>query len=103
MVPTCRDCIAGCRPAGTHMETNNRITFSKRDLRIKVLGVGGAGCMAVAHLAREPLAGVSFAVINTDAKALAALAAEQSLLIGTKTCRGLGAGGDLERGRAAAE
>jgi len=59
--------------------------------------------MAVAHLAREPLAGVSFAVVNTDAAALGASPVEQRLLIGTKTCRGLGAGGDLERGRAAAE
>jgi cell division protein FtsZ len=85
------------------METTNRITLSKRDLRIKVLGVGGAGCTAVAHLAREPLAGVSFAVVNTDAAALGPSPVEERLLIGSKTCRGLGAGGDLERGRAAAE
>jgi cell division protein FtsZ len=84
------------------METTNRL-LSKRDLRIKVLGVGGAGSTAVAHLAREPLAGVSFAVINTDAAALGASTIEERLLIGSKTCRGLGAGGDFERGRVAAE
>ena len=85
------------------MDTINRLATSTRDLRIKVLGVGGAGCTAVAHLARENLAGVSFTVINTDASALAQSPIEERLLIGTRSCRGLGAGGDLERGRAAAE
>lgn len=85
------------------MDTNNRLIFPTADLRIKVLGVGGAGCKAVAHLARENLAGVSFAAINTDAAALAYSGLEHRLLIGATTCRGLGAGGDLERGRAAAE
>ena len=85
------------------MDTINPFATSTRELRIKVLGVGGAGCTAVAHLARENLAGVSFAVINTDASALAQSPIEQRLLIGTRSCRGLGAGGDLERGRTAAE
>ena len=85
------------------MDTINRLATSTRELRIKVLGVGGAGCPAVAHLAREDLAGVSFTVINTDASALAQSPIEERLLIGTRSCRGLGAGGDLERGRAAAE
>src|SRR5437867_4654525 len=70
---------------------------------IKVLGVGGAGCNAVSHLAREPIAGVSFAVMNTDARALAASAVETKLNLGARTTRGLGAGGDPESGRAAAE
>ena len=43
----------------------------KQSFTIKVLGVGGAGCNAVNHLARESFAGVSFAVMNTDAPALA--------------------------------
>jgi cell division protein FtsZ len=85
------------------MDTINRLATSTRQLRIKVLGVGGAGCTAVAHLARENLAGVSFTVINTDASALAQSPIEERLLIGTRSCRGLGAGGDLERGRVAAE
>ena len=85
------------------MDTLNPIANSSRALRIKVLGVGGAGCKAAAHLARENLAGVSFALINTDGAALAQAPIEQRLLIGTKSCRGLGTGGDLERGRMAAE
>jgi cell division protein FtsZ len=85
------------------MATINPFAPSAREMRIKVLGVGGAGCKAVAHLARENLAGVSFALINTDGAALAQMPIEQRLLIGTKSCRGLGTGGDLERGRMAAE
>ncbi len=75
----------------------------KEAFAIKVLGVGGAGCSAVSHLARESFAGVSFAVLNTDAPALAQSAVPTKLNLGAKTTRGLGAGGDPERGRAAAE
>jgi cell division protein FtsZ len=85
------------------MEAINHLSVLPMDLRIQVLGVGGAGCNAVAHLAREQLAGVSFALINTDATALAQLPVEPRLLLGSKTSRGLGTGGDAEAGRTAAE
>jgi len=75
----------------------------KKSFTIKVLGVGGAGCNAVSHLARESLTGVSFAVMNTDAPALAQSPVPAKLNLGAKSTRGLGAGGDPERGRAAAE
>ena len=52
----------------------------KKSFAIKVLGVGGAGCNAVNHLARESFAGVSFAVMNTDAPALALLDAKIRLV-----------------------
>lgn len=85
------------------MHTINTAEIPQRDIRIKVLGVGGAGCNAVTHLAREPLAGVSFAALNTDAAALAQSTIAQQRVLGAQTTRGLGAGGDPERGRAAAE
>ena len=75
----------------------------KKSFTIKVLGVGGAGCNAVSHLARESFAGVNFAVMNTDAPALALSPVDIKLNLGAKSTRGLGAGGDPERGRAAAE
>ena len=75
----------------------------KKSYTIKVLGVGGAGCNAVNHLARESFAGVSFAVMNTDAPALAQSPVPTKLNLGAKSTRGLGTGGDPERGRAAAE
>ncbi len=85
------------------MEATNHPFSSQTEFRIKVLGVGGAGCNAVTHLAREQLAGVSFAIINTDAAALAQLSVEPRLVLGAKANRGLGAGADAEVGRAAAE
>ena len=75
----------------------------KKSFSIKVLGVGGAGCNAVNHLARENFPGVSFAVMNTDAPALAQSPVEVKINLGAKSTRGLGAGGDPERGRAAAD
>ena len=75
----------------------------KREFSIKVIGVGGAGGNAVSHLSGEKLAGVSFAVLNTDATALGRSEVETRLVLGSRTTRGLGAGGDPERGRAAAE
>ena len=75
----------------------------KRDVSIKVIGIGGAGGNAVSHLSAEKLAGVSFSILNTDATALGRLEVETRLVLGSRTTRGLGAGGDPERGRAAAE
>ena len=75
----------------------------KKSFSIRVLGVGGAGCNAVNHLARENFPGVSFAVMNTDAPALAQSPVETKINLGAKSTRGLGAGGDPERGRVAAE
>lgn len=75
----------------------------KSQFAIKVLGVGGAGSNAVSHLFREDLTGVEFAVLNTDAAALRQSAVPHRLIMGSKLYRGLGAGGDPERGRKAAE
>jgi cell division protein FtsZ len=70
---------------------------------IKVLGVGGAGCNAVAHFARELLPGVTCTALNTDESALAQSPVDLRVVLGKQTTRGLGAGGDPERGKAAAE
>jgi cell division protein FtsZ len=85
------------------IDNTAEISALKKSFTIKVLGVGGAGCNAVSHLARESFAGVSFAVMNTDAPALALAPVPVKLNLGAKSTRGLGAGGDPERGRAAAE
>lgn len=74
-----------------------------RTFTVKVIGVGGAGCNAVSHFTGEPLIGVGLAAMNTDAAALARSPVANKIHLGVKTNRGLGAGGDPERGRAAAE
>ncbi|MFM2128486.1 MAG: cell division protein FtsZ [Pseudomonadota bacterium] len=70
--------------------------------RIRVLGVGGGGSNAVARMLHDGLAGVEFAVLNTDAQALAVSPAPTKLAIGTKITQGLGAGADPSVGRQAA-
>ena len=66
---------------------------------IKVVGVGGAGGSAVERMKEVGLAGVEFVAINTDAQALHHSPADTKVHIG----KGLGAGGDPEKGREAAE
>jgi cell division protein FtsZ len=75
----------------------------KRPLVIKVLGVGGAGGNAVEQMACEGMAGVAFIALNTDSQALSQCAAPEKFQLGARLTRGLGAGGDPEMGRAAAE
>ena len=66
---------------------------------IKVVGVGGAGGSAVERMKEVGLSGVEFVAINTDAQALHHNPADVKVHIG----KGLGAGGDPEKGREAAE
>ncbi len=70
---------------------------------IKIFGVGGAGVILRDALNAEEFAGAGFAAINTDAASLAASSATVKIHLETKLLRGLGTGGDPERGRALAE
>jgi len=67
---------------------------------IKVVGVGGAGGNAVAHMMRSGVQGVDFICCNTDAQALAATGAPVQIRLGRS---GLGAGAKPDQGRTAAE
>src|SRR5207302_469821 len=78
-------------------------SMDSRELRLKVFGVGGAGCNAVEHFAHSEFAGVEFAAVNTDVQALLDLSVGCVVPLGATLTRGLGAGGDPEVGRAAAE
>jgi len=71
--------------------------------QIKVVGVGGGGSNAVNRMIAEGLRGVDFIAVNTDAQALLMSDAAQRIRIGDKLTRGLGAGGNPEVGRKAAE
>jgi cell division protein FtsZ len=72
---------------------------------IKVVGVGGGGCNAVDRMLDTRVGGVDFWAINTDAQALGRSKAKGAkvLNIGSTATRGLGAGGNPEVGRIAAE
>jgi len=71
--------------------------------RISVIGVGGAGCNAVANMVANAVGGVTFIAANTDAQALQASPADRILQLGRSTTQGLGAGSRAELGKAAAE
>jgi len=72
---------------------------------IKVIGVGGGGSNAIDRMLETRIGGVEFWAVNTDAQALGRSKAKGAavLNIGTTVTRGLGAGGNPEVGRLAAE
>lgn len=67
--------------------------------KIKVIGVGGAGCNAVNRMIESGVKGVEFIVANTDLQVLNNSKADIKLKLGAD---GLGAGGEPEVGREAA-
>ncbi len=73
------------------------------DARIRVVGVGGGGGNAVRTMIARGLDGVEFIAANTDRQALLNNPAGIKLQLGKDVTRGLGAGADPTRGRAAVE
>ncbi|HEV7869023.1 MAG TPA: cell division protein FtsZ [Chthoniobacteraceae bacterium] len=73
------------------------------EFRIKVVGLGGAGCNALDRLVLDGVPGAELVAMNADAQALAGSVATQKIQLGRTTTRGLGAGGDPEIGYSAAE
>tara|TARA_B100000508_G_scaffold138605_1_gene135035 strand:- start:697 stop:1950 length:1254 start_codon:yes stop_codon:yes gene_type:complete len=71
--------------------------------RIRVVGVGGSGGNAVNHMVSSKVRGVEFIAINSDAQDLHNSLAKRKIHIGKNLTRGLGAGGNPEMGRRAAE
>ncbi|MGD8808113.1 MAG: cell division protein FtsZ [Gammaproteobacteria bacterium] len=69
---------------------------------IKVLGVGGGGGNAVAHMVKTGIEGVDFICANTDAQALKGANVRAGIQIGCNITKGLGAGANPEVGRQAA-
>jgi cell division protein FtsZ len=71
--------------------------------RIRVVGVGGSGNNAVNYMAAAKVKGVEFIAINSDAQDLHHSLAKRKINIGKNLTRGLGAGGNPDMGRRAAE
>jgi cell division protein FtsZ len=68
---------------------------------IKVIGVGGGGGNAVAHMVNSGIEGVDFICANTDAQALNSARVRTALQIGCNITKGLGAGANPDIGRQA--
>ena len=69
---------------------------------IKVIGVGGGGGNAVAHMVNSSVDGVEFITANTDSQAIKNCGAKLQLQLGGNVTKGLGAGANPEVGRQAA-
>ena len=72
--------------------------------KIKVVGVGGGGCNAINTMISDfQIDGVEFIAVNTDIQVLNNSLAPTKIQIGAELTSGLGAGGNPEVGRQAAE
>lgn len=71
--------------------------------KIKMIGVGGAGCNTINYAMNHGIHGVECIAVNTDAQVLKVNKANEKIQVGTNLTQGLGAGGDPEIGRKAAE
>ena len=92
--------------ASDNLENSPEILDNGNDgesLRIKIIGVGGAGNNAVDRLKLDDLQQVHLAVVNTDSQVLASSPLQDKILIGDAVTRGLSAGGEPDIGRRAAE
>ncbi|MCK4935845.1 MAG: cell division protein FtsZ [Elusimicrobiales bacterium] len=76
--------------------------FKGKEARIKVIGVGGGGGNAVHRMVEADIREVEFVALNTDAQALKRNPAPVRIQIGEDITKGLGVGGDPEKGRQAA-
>lgn len=71
--------------------------------RIKVIGIGGAGCNAINRMIQDGLSNVEFVAVNTDLQVLKNSLAKTKLQIGARATRGLGAGARPDIGEKAAQ
>lgn len=71
--------------------------------RIRVIGVGGGGNNAVDRMIDDNVSSIDFIAVNTDSQALKVSKAPTRIQLGDKLTGGLGAGGNPEIGRKAAE
>lgn len=70
---------------------------------IKVFGIGGGGSNAVNRMVADGVKGVTFYIANTDVQVMKNSDCENKIVLGRETTKGLGAGGNPEVGRKAAE
>ncbi|MCK5247272.1 cell division protein FtsZ, partial [Candidatus Bipolaricaulota bacterium] len=78
-------------------------SFAASPASLMVVGIGGGGGNAIDRMFDSSGNGVDLVVVNTDAQVLEVVRAHRTLQLGRKLTSGLGAGGNPEIGRLAAE
>ncbi len=78
-------------------------TSAKPKVKIKIIGIGGAGGNILTRMYKKKADGVDFVAVNTDTQGLHFTKADEKINIGLNITRGLGAGMDPEIGRKSAE
>jgi len=76
---------------------------ARESVRIKIVGIGGAGSNALDRIVLDGIETAGIVAINTDVQSLTSSVATQKVQLGRTATRGLGAGGDPEVGLAAGE
>ena len=77
--------------------------FQERVVKIKVIGVGGAGNNVINRMIDGGVAGVDFVVVNTDKQDLNNSRCKNKVQIGEKLTGGMGAGSKPDIGKKSAE
>jgi len=77
--------------------------FQERVVKIKVIGVGGAGNNVINRMIESGVGGVDFVVVNTDKQDLNKSVCKTKIQIGEKLTGGMGAGSKPEIGKQSAE
>lgn len=83
--------------------TEPALPSSTKPLAIRLFAVGNAGLNVLDHLTANGLANVSCVAINSEPQSLAGARVTEKIYLETKPLRGLGTGGDPDRGRLLAE
>ena len=78
-------------------------TMQERVVKIKVIGVGGAGNNVINRMIEAGVGGVDFVAINTDKQDLNKSVCKNKIQIGEKLTGGMGAGSKPEIGQKSAE
>ena len=77
---------------------DNYSDMKQKNIRLKVVGVGGAGNNAINRMVEEKIKNVEFIAINTESKMLQLSKADRTIQIGKETTKGLSTGGSVEIG-----
>ena len=81
------------------MPKKSKKSFTK----IKVVGVGGAGCSVIKRMLKAKIPGIEYVAINTDTQSLSNLRSTnlKKIRIGKRLTKGFGTGMDVLKGEAA--